>query len=332
MNRGLPISARALPATLALAAAATMLGACGADEEPDASGESPVKAPPAGEFPAPAGTLDDLLADVGTSNDIVASQSGGVFEPGDERFGFGLFDVGGDQITDATAAIYAARGTDGKTLGPFPARIETLETEPEFVAQTTAEDDAKVVYVANVPFDKPGEWNLAAVVKRPDGTVATRLAATVIVDDYKDIPDVGEPAPEVHTPTLSQVGGDVEAIDTRVPPSSMHGDDLAEVLRSEPVVLLFATPSLCQSRVCGPVVDVAEQVKAEHGDEAAFIHQEIYIDNIPDPENLRPQVEAYGLPTEPWLFVIDEEGDVSTRIEGAFSAAELEDALEPLVG
>ena len=111
----------------------------------------------------------------------------------------------------------------------------------------------------------------------------------------------------------------------------MHGDDLADVLGKKPVVLLFATPALCQSRVCGPVVDVAEQVKAEYGDEVAFIHQEIYVDNVPGPENLRPQVKAYGLFTEPWLFVIDEHGKVATRIEGAFSVAELESALEPLV-
>ena len=102
-------------------------------------------------------------------------------------------------------------------------------------------------------------------------------------------------------------------------------------IRDRPVVLLFATPALCVSRVCGPVVDVAEQVKSEYGDEVAFIHQEIYVDNIPGPDNLRPQVKAYGLPTEPWLFVLDRNGDVATRIEGAFSVAELESALEPLV-
>ena len=103
----------------------------------------------------------------------------------------------------------------------------------------------------------------------------------------------------------------------------MHAEDLADVLGEKPVVLLFATPALCQSRVCGPVVDVTEQVKSEYGDEAAFIHQEIFVDNEFDPKNpnLRPQVRAFGLPTEPWLFVIDENGDVSTRIEGAFSVA-----------
>jgi hypothetical protein len=323
-------AARILPAALAIAASATLIAACGSDDEPEATGSDPVSAPAAGEFPKPTGSLEDLISEVGSTNEIVASQSGGIFEPGDDRFGFGLFEVGGEQITDATVAIYAQHVGSDETLGPFPARIETLETEPEFVAETTAEDDAKVVYVADVPFDEPGEWRLAAVIDRPDGPVATYLTSSILVDEYEDIPDVGESAPSVHTPTLAEVGGDAESIDTRTPPSTMHGDDLADVLGEKPVVLLFATPLLCQSRVCGPVVDVAEQVKAEYGDEAAFIHQEIYVDNVLDPKNLRPQVERYGLPTEPWLFVIDQNGEITTRIEGAFSASELENALQPL--
>jgi hypothetical protein len=107
----------------------------------------------------------------------------------------------------------------------------------------------------------------------------------------------------------------------------MHDEDLADVLGRKPVVLLFATPALCQTRICGPVVDVAEQVKQEHGDDVAFIHQEIYVDNSID-KGSRPPVKAFGLPSEPWLYVIDRKGEVSTAIEGAFSVAELEDAVD----
>jgi hypothetical protein len=43
-------------------------------------------------------------------------------------------------------------------------------------------------------------------------------------------------------------------------------------------------------------------------------------------------VRAYNLQTEPWLFVMDRKGRVDTRIEGAFSVAELEQAVERVVG
>src|ERR1044072_2626539 len=91
-------------------------------------------------------------------------------------------------------------------------------------------------------------------------------------------PEVGDKAPKIHTPTADEVGN-ISDIDTRVPPDDMHDVDFADVVGQKPVVLLFATPALCTSRVCGPVVDVAEQVKRDRPDDAAFIHQEIYNQN-----------------------------------------------------
>jgi hypothetical protein len=137
--------------------------------------------------------------------------------------------------------------------------------------------------------------------------------------------------PRIHTPTVADVGGDIESIDTRLPPSSMHDADFADVLGKKAVVLLFATPQLCQSRVCGPVVDVAEQVKASAGDDVEFIHMEIYRDNSID-KGPRPQMLAFNLRSEPWLFVFDRSGKVVTRIEGAFSERELQEAISRATG
>jgi hypothetical protein len=142
---------------------------------------------------------------------------------------------------------------------------------------------------------------------------------------------VGEQAPRVHTPTRASAGGDVRSIDTRRPPDTMHDVDLASVLGRRPVMLLFATPGLCPSRICGPVADVVEQLKAERSRDAAFIHVEIYNRNRPE-AGRRPAVRAYGLPSEPWLFGIDRSGRVAARIEGAFSLDEARRALEAAVG
>jgi hypothetical protein len=73
-------------------------------------------------------------------------------------------------------------------------------------------------------------------------------------------------------------------------------------------------------------VDVAEQVKESYGDEVEFIHMEVFEDNDPS-KGVRPQVKAFNLPSEPWLFVIDREGVVRTAIEGAFGVSELENAV-----
>jgi hypothetical protein len=153
-----------------------------------------------------------------------------------------------------------------------------------------------------------------------------------VTDPARDpIPAVGEAPPRIHTPTEVDAAGNIASIDTRLPPSSMHEADFADVLGQKPVVLLFATPQLCQSRVCGPVVDIAEQVKAEGGDDVEFIHMEVFRDNRID-RGIRPQLAAFRLRSEPWLFTFDRSGKVAARIEGAFSERELEQAIDAATG
>jgi hypothetical protein len=142
---------------------------------------------------------------------------------------------------------------------------------------------------------------------------------------------VGEKAPLIHTPTPADVGGNLSKITTRVPPDTQNRVDYAEALGKEPIFLLFATPQFCQSRVCGPVVDVAEQVKDQYGDKAAFIHMEIYKDNDPS-KGVRPQVRAFHLPSEPWLFAVDRGGTIRAEIEGAFGVDRLTRVVKDVIG
>jgi hypothetical protein len=136
----------------------------------------------------------------------------------------------------------------------------------------------------------------------------------------------------ISTPTVASVAGDVGSIDTRQPPDDMHNDDFKDVVGKKPVVLVFATPLLCQSRVCGPVVDIAEDVKHTDPDakDVDFIHMEVYNKNDAN-KGYRPQLTAFHLQTEPWLFVFDKSGRISTRIEGAFSKEELQAAIAKAV-
>jgi hypothetical protein len=308
-----------------VSALALLAAGCGGDDD---EGDAGTPAPEASAFPAADGrSLEQVCAEAAPAADLVVSPAGQVFNEGRNRLGFGVFTVEGEQVTDAEVALYAAPGPDGEAEGPFPARVESLETEPAFTAENTANDPdaARAVYVTEMQFDQPGEWRMIALVNRDGELAATRLPSAKVVRD-DPVPAPGEQAPVVHTPTADEVAN-VQEIDTRIPPGTMHEDDLASVLGKEPVILLFATPALCQSRVCGPVVDVTEQVKRDRPDDAAYIHMEIYNDNLAN-KGLRPQVEAYNLPTEPWLFAIDCDGRVDSRIEGAFSVAELDHAVD----
>ncbi len=323
----------------ALAAFGLVLAGCGSTY----SGISSQPAPPASEFPKPAGTLAAVYAQADGESPLVVLPTGKVFDKGNDRYGFGVFTAGKEQVTDAEVALYFAHGEKGRAHGPYPARIESLATEPAFIAQTTGQDPAaaKVVYVTHpAPFDSLGEWRVLAMV-REGGKLKATLVPSAVVGHFSGAsrgfpksavnpPDVGQPAPRVHTPTPADVGGDLAKIDTRVPPDDMH-EDLAKVLGRKPVVLVFATPQFCQSRICGPVVDEEEQVKQKYGDRVAFIHMEIYNENDPA-KGVRPQVRAYRLTSEPWTFVIDRHGIVRARFEGALSVREMEAAIRKVAG
>jgi len=299
-----------------------LLAGCGGSEESEAR-----PAPAASEFPAVKGRSLTQLAGSLPEAKLVVAPAGKVFDVGVNRFAFGVFTLGGELVDDADIALYFAEGPNGRVRGPFPARVDSLQTPPAFRAKTTVDDPsaATSVYVVDgVKVSQPGELQMLAVVRQGDKLSATRPPSAV-VGRFRGVPDVGDPAPRIHTPTVDDVAK-IEEIDTRIPPDTMHTTDFADVVGRKPVVIVFATPQFCQSRVCGPTVDIVEQVKAEVGDGAAFIHMEVFNENDPS-KGLRPQLGAFHLVTEPWIFVIGSDGRVSARFEGPVGAEELERAV-----
>jgi len=314
---------------LALVLLALVAAGCGGGS--DSNDEKPPPPARAQDFPTVRGqTLRDLLTKLGSGP--VLSPSGAEFRTGDQRVGFALFRRDRSQITDARVALYVAPARGGPAKGPYLARYESLSVRPQFQSRQTATDPnaARSIYTATIPFAEPGRYEMLGIARQGKKLVSATLPqAGIVVKKAADdpIPAVGSAPPRIHTPTIAEVGGDAAAIDTRLPPSSMHDVDFADVLGKKPAVLLFATPQLCQSRVCGPVVDLAEQVKASAGSsDVAFIHMEVFRDNRID-KGIRPQMAAFHLQTEPWLFTFNSAGKVAARLEGAFSERELDEAI-----
>jgi hypothetical protein len=350
---------RLAPVLACLVAVVAPIAGCGSGSGSGGSGAGSTSAesrpaPPKGEFPSAAGkTLREVLKAADGPSELVVSPAAMVFYRGENRYPFGVFERDRTQVPGAEVALYFAKAPrpkpnaksgskgpaakaqeqalDEPAIGPFPAKVESLTTQPAFRAQTTSDDPnaASVVYSTDVDFPSDGEWRIAALIKE-DGEIKGALLPSAIVGEFDSIPRPGQRAPLIHTPTPEDVGGDLSKITTRIPPDTQNQIDYADVLGREPIVLLFATPQFCESRVCGPVVDVAEQVKQEYGEKAAFIHMEIYRDNDPS-KDVRPQVRAFRLPSEPWLFAINRQGRVSSVIEGAFGLEALTAAVKKVV-
>jgi hypothetical protein len=320
---------RRLVILLALAAlAAVAVAGCGGG-----SGETR-PAPPQKDFPQAQGkTISQLLHGSGAvPSELVIAPASQVFDKGEERYPFGVFTAGQEQVDDVEVALYFAKDGKSKVIGPLPAKLETLETKPAYRSQNgSGPGEAKSVYVVpKVDFAKDGSYLAIAMIKGKDGKLEASRLPSPVVDQYPKVPKVGERPPKIDTLTAADVGNDLEKIDTRVPPDQMHKVNFAEVLGKKPIVLIFATPALCQSRVCGPVVDVAQQVADKFEPQADFIHQEVYNENEIS-KGLRPQLKAFHLPTEPWTYLIGKEGVIKDRLSGAYGVDELEEAMQTIL-
>jgi len=92
--------------------------------------------------------------------------------------------------------------------------------------------------------------------------------------------------------------------------------------------VLFATPARCQSAYCGPVLDELLKVIPPYQDKVDVVHVEIYA-NLND-DTLAPTVEAWKLPSEPWLYGIDGSGTITARLDTAFGKPEMVALLDSL--
>lgn len=96
-----------------------------------------------------------------------------------------------------------------------------------------------------------------------------------------------------------------------------------------PMLVIFSTPGLCESKICAPVMNTVKPLYKDYGDQMRFIHVEVYEDF----ENLS-WVEAmreWQLQAEPWIYLINADGIVEARFDGPVARSELEPAVKDLL-
>lgn len=261
--------------------------------------------------------------------------AGALHVVGKERFALGVVDPETGPIEDATIdllvfTVVGNQGTLTETLSPEFFPYGAREHRREDMDGHEADHDGEVtgIYVARPTFDKPGPWGVVARVTLPDGVVRTGQA-DFTVEAETEVPGPGDAAVPSKT-IVATTPEDIAAICTADPVDSMHDLSLdAAVANGKPTVVLFATPALCTSRVCGPSLEALQELKSRYGDRANFIHVEIFPER--DYEKPAAAVEEWHLPSEPWLFLIDSAGTVVERYEGGIGLTELDPAVMQLV-
>jgi hypothetical protein len=195
------------------------------------------------------------------------------------------------------------------------------------------------LYRADVSFDAAGDWGLETVTTEADGSHRSgRMIFTVL--DEGSTPAIGDPAPTSTTPTAT-TPDEIAHISTDPKPDAdfyklSEPDALAQ---HKPFVIVFATPAFCRTAMCGPTLDIIKGVAAGYKDKLTFIHVEPYqltysngqLQPVLTEDNLPKPVDAtniWGLPTEPYTFVVDSSGKVTAKFEGIVAPDELHAAFD----
>lgn len=244
-------------------------------------------------------------------------------------------------------------GSSPSTVGLGPQRLVMAEADPESSAFVGGPHEAVTVtftgpsgatqtvpaewvwsiegvrgfLITRPDFDEAGTWT--AAIESPRGTTA-ETAFSVNADI--PIPEVGEPVPASETRTSPEF--ELESITTDPDPDpSFYEMTVADaVSNGSPALIVFATPAFCQTAVCGPTMEIVkETVEGRAGFDV--VHVEIF-ENVDSEGQGRlievPAVIEWGLPSEPWVYVVDADGIATARFEGAVSPEELGSALDEL--
>jgi len=185
-----------------------------------------------------------------------------------------------------------------------------------------APGDITRLYVAHLRAPRAGTYTIG--IEAP-GKPTLRGSLKITVRAHPLAPAVGSKAIPSQTPTIASTHGNLKELTTRTPPDTRLLDySVAGSLATHKrFVLVFATPKFCQSRTCGPVVDVVDAVRRQFtGSGIRFIHVEVYKDNNPG-LGYNKWVKQWHLPSEPWTFLVGADGRIKARFEGSVSVQEL---------
>jgi hypothetical protein len=186
--------------------------------------------------------------------------------------------------------------------------------------------------VARTDFDEAGDWGLVALVERP-GSPPFEVRTGFKVKPTSATPAIGQAVPASRTPT-GRTAQEVETFCSARPGDvAFHRHSIAEAIEEgKPTAILFATPGFCESMLCGPSLDVLKVLHERYGERVNLIHVEIYKDGRPNERReMVPSVAEWGLPSEPWLFVVGPDGRLADKLEGSITVEETTPALDRLL-
>ena len=284
-------------ASIAAIPLATLLAACGGDDQSDEQSAGTESGAPAsvkmGTWSIASRWIPTELVPGEQRLPVSLADANGLVTVGPERLVASLVDLATDEVL--ATGLFA----DRRTLGD--------DTVPFWVFRPSIADVGTFALV----IDGGPEEGAAFQTMDPSTLVVARA---------------GDALAPFDTPTVDDPRG-VDEYCTRTPePCPFHSVTLTEALASgKPVVYLVGTPAHCQTGVCGPVLEQLIPLAEELGDSAVFVHADVYADKAATV--VAPAVEAANLTFEPVLFVTDAQGRIVERLDAIWDVNEVREAL-----
>jgi hypothetical protein len=249
------------------------------------------------------GSLEALWKRPGEDVALVMGTSD--YAPGPARVSFLVLTHQARPIERPTARVWLSLALDQAPFLTTTARLEDV-------------GKGQKIYVADLDIPEPGKYFLLA---EPVGGTKIQGVGNVVVEEQAKTPAVGDRAFPSKTPTLADAPAE-ELTTSNPPDTELLRVSVADALaRMKSFVVVFATPKFCESRTCGPVVDVVDAVRRRVPG-VEFIHVEIYEENNPA-LGVNRWVREWKLPTEPWVFLVGRNGRIEAKFEGAVLEREL---------
>lgn len=312
----------------ALAGLALVGAGCGGDSGGGGPTTFPTSSDPSG--PIPAQDLREL-------NLVLASSD---FVAGPNNMAFALTDDSDQPVVVENVKATFYFQVDGTNFEPV-AQVEAVHSAPgvgEEAVHVHADGSEHVhggeaanrgVYYAHIDFDRPGFWGLLAEGELDGEPVTANVGFSV--QEESPLLVAGDKAYLSDNLTKDDVD-DIREIDSSPVPNDMHDVTIREAIDSgRPVMIVFSTPAFCQTRFCGPITDEVAELKDDYAGRVDFVHIEIWRDF--DAQILNPTAAEWlqrpdGSLTEPWVYLVDSEGTVYDRWEGAMDRTVMEPSLK----
>ena len=190
----------------------------------------------------------------------------------------------------------------------------------------------KGVYTSNVTFDVPGKWGVGVSFKSADG-IEKKTSSVIEVAEKSHAPSIGDKAFPSNN-TTANLSRNLSNITTdSTPYKPFYEYSIAESIKEgKAALILFGSPAFCTTGTCGPQIDIIKSLHSDFSEDVVFIHVEIYENPTEikgDISNAKvvQAVKDWNLPSEPWIFLVDQQGVIKGRFEGLATYKEIKTAL-----